>query len=269
MRIAIGSDHAGFALKAAPGRDPGLAGPRGRRPGHRQRGARSTTRRSARRSAGPSWPGEADRGIVLGGSRPGRADRGQQGPRRAGRAVQRPLHGPPVPRAQRRQRPVDGRAHRRPGAGRRDPHAVADHRRSRAAATSGGSPRSPRSSEIERSDRDALAEQRTTTSCFDLIDREVERQNTTLQLIAVGELHLAGGAGGHRLGAHQQVLRGLPGQALLRRQRGHRRGRGPRPRAGQGAVRRRARQRAAPLGRQRQHGRLPRRCSSRATPCWA
>ena len=70
------------------------------------------------------------------------------------------------------------------------------------------------------------------------------------------ELHLAGGAPGHRLRAHQQVRRGLPGQALLRRQ-PHRRVGGPRHRAGQGALRRRARQRAAPLRRQREHGRLP------------
>ena len=34
----------------------------------------------------------------------------------------------------------------------------------------------------------------------------------------VRELHVAGGARGAGLGAHQQVLRGLPGQALLRRQ---------------------------------------------------
>ena len=77
------------------------------------------------------------------------------------------------------------------------------------------------------------------------------------------ELHVARGARGHRVGAHQQVQRGLPGQAVLRRQRGHRPGRGPRPRAGQGAVRRRARQRAAALGRQRQHGRVPRAARTR------
>ena len=71
------------------------------------------------------------------------------------------------------------------------------------------------------------------------------------------ELHLAGGAPGHRLRAHQQVRRGLPGQALLRRQPVHRRVGGPRHRAGQGALRRRARQRAAPLRCQREHGRLP------------
>ena len=83
------------------------------------------------------------------------------------------------------------------------------------------------------------------------------------------ELHLAGGAARHRLGAHQQVQRGLPGQALLRRQRGHRRGRGPRPRAGQGAVRRRARQRAAPRRAPTPTWPSTSRCSSRATPCSA
>ena len=71
--------------------------------------------------------GEADRGIVLGGSGPGRADRRQQGARRAGRAVQRSLHGPPEPRAQRRQRARDGRPHRRRGPRHRDPRAVAHH----------------------------------------------------------------------------------------------------------------------------------------------
>ena len=46
----------------------------------------------------------------------------------------------------------------------------------------------------------------------------------------VGELHVARGARGAGLGAHQQVLRGLSGQALLRRQLRRRRGRGPRAR---------------------------------------
>ena len=54
---------------------------------------------------------------------------------------------------------------------------------------------------------------------FALIDREVERQNTTLQLIASENFTSPAVHGGHRLGAHQQVQRGLPGQALLRRQR--------------------------------------------------
>ena len=73
----------------------------------------------------------------------------------------------------------------------------------------------------------------------------------------LGELHLDRGAGRHRLGAHQQVRRGLPGPALLRRQPGHRRGRGPGPRPLEGAVRCRARQRAAPRRLECQSGRLP------------
>ena len=63
----------------------------------------------------------------------------------------------------------------------------------------------------------------------------------------VRELHLAGRARGRGLGAHQQVRRGLPGQALLRRLRGRRRRRAAGDRAREVAVRRRARQRPAAL----------------------
>ena len=56
---------------------------------------------------------------------------------------------------------------------------------------------------------------------------------------------------------HQQVLRGLPGQALLRGPAGHRPGRDARHRPRQGAVRRRARQRAAVLRLPGQPRRLP------------
>ena len=127
MRIAIGADHAGYDLKCHLVETLGRLGheaidlgtdstesvdyppicaavartvvARRRRPGHR-----------ARRVG------------------PGRADRRQQGPGRPGRAVQRPLHRPHEPRAQRRQRAVDGRPHRRRGSGRRDPRALARHR---------------------------------------------------------------------------------------------------------------------------------------------
>jgi hypothetical protein len=60
------------------------------------------------------------------------------------------------------------------------------------------------------------------------------------------ELRLPGGARGAGLGAHQQVRRGLPGQALLRRLPvgGRRRAAGHRPR--QEALRRRGGQRPAP-----------------------
>ena len=72
----------------------------------------------------------------------------------------------------------------------------------------------------------------------------------------VRELHLARGPRGAGLGPHQQVLRGLPGEALLRRQLRRRRGRGAGAHAGAVAVRRRARQRAAALRRQREPGRV-------------
>ena len=75
----------------------------------------------------------------------------------------------------------------------------------------------------------------------------------------VRELHLAVGARGDRVDADEQVRRGLPGQALLRRLRGRRRDRGARARAREGALRRRARERAAARGRAGEHGRLLRR----------
>ena len=72
----------------------------------------------------------------------------------------------------------------------------------------------------------------------------------------LGELRAAGGARSGRLGADQQVRRGLPRPPLLRRLRGGRRRRGTGDRAGQGAVRRRARQRPGPRRRPGQQRRL-------------
>ena len=85
----------------------------------------------------------------------------------------------------------------------------------------------------------------------------------------VGELRLARGARGHRLGAHEQVLRRLSGQALLRGPAVHRSDRAAAPSSRQGAVRRRPRQRAAVLRLAREPRRLPRVLPSRATPSWA
>ena len=73
----------------------------------------------------------------------------------------------------------------------------------------------------------------------------------------LGELRQPRHPRGRRLGADQQVRRGLPGQALLRRLRVRRRRRVAGHRARQGAVRRRPRQRAAALGRAGEHGGLP------------
>ena len=70
------------------------------------------------------------------------------------------------------------------------------------------------------------------------------------------ELRPAVGAGSGRLGADQQVRRGLPGAPLLRRLRGGRRRRAARDRPRHGAVRGRARERPGPCRRPGQQRRL-------------
>ena len=64
----------------------------------------------------------------------------------------------------------------------------------------------------------------------------------------LGELHLAGRLAGNGVGAHEQVLRGVPGTALLRRQRLRRRDRGSRPRPRDHTFRRRVRERPTARG---------------------
>ena len=99
----------------------------------------------------------------------------------------------------------------------------------------------------------------------DAIRNEIERQNTGLELIASENfvsravLEAAGSV------LTNKYAEGYPGQALLRRLRVRRRRRVARDRAREAAVRRRARQRAAALGRAGQHGGLHDACSSRAT----
>ncbi len=70
------------------------------------------------------------------------------------------------------------------------------------------------------------------------------------------ELRLRGGAGGAGHRPHEQVRRGVSGQALLRRLRVRGRGGEPGHRAREAAVRRRPRQRAAALRRPGEHCRL-------------
>ena len=70
------------------------------------------------------------------------------------------------------------------------------------------------------------------------------------------ELRLARGPRGAGLVAHEQVRRGLPREALLRRLRGRRSGRAARDRPREGALRRRARERPAALRLPGQHGGL-------------
>ncbi len=78
----------------------------------------------------------------------------------------------------------------------------------------------------------------------------------------VGELREPGGDGGAGLAAHEQVRRGLSGQALLRRLRARRCRRAAGDRPGEEALRRRLRQRPAAFGSAGQPGGLPRRAEA-------
>ena len=270
-RIAIGSDHAGYELKQhfigvlTAGR------PRGR----------STT--APTRTESVDYPpfcaavgravrdGEADVGIVLGGSGQGEqlAANKVRGVRAA---LCNDLYTARLARAHNDANVLDDRrAGGRRRARRGDPGHVPRHR------VRGRPPRPPR-----RPDHDDRSRRITngaviacrshptpspTPSVRPASTREVERQTTGLQLIASENFTSPAVHARRRVGADQQVLRGLPGQALLRRQRGHRRRRGARHRARQGAVRRRARQRAAALAAPTPTCARTRRCSSPATPC--
>ena len=74
---------------------------------------------------------------------------------------------------------------------------------------------------------------------------ELERLRGGLAVDRKREFHVACGAGRPRIHAEQQVRRGLSGAALLRRLLGGRFRRGDRHRAGERAIRCRARQPAA------------------------
>ena len=123
---------------------------------------------------------------------------------------------------------------------------VPRHRRSRAAATPAASARSPRSKPTSRSppasphptveDKHALpirhrSRHRVRSPCIDRRARPARSPGCSSSPARTSRRRPCMRAVG--LGAHQQVLRGLPGQALLRRQRRDRRRRGARHRAGQ------------------------------------
>ena len=153
-----------------------------------------------------------------------------------------------------------------------------DGLRRRPACAPGGARSSPSSSACAASAADSRTNERGMSHLAEVdpeiakaIRGETERQARNLELIAsenfVSEAVLE--AVGSVL--TNKYAEGYPGQALLRRlrDRGHRRGAGHQPR--QGALRRRARQRAAALGLAGQHGGLPhpaeaRRHGARAQP---
>ena len=220
-----------------------------------------------RASAARCVDGDADLGIVLGGSGQGEqiAANKVHGVRAA---LCNDLYTARLARAaQRRQRAVDGRPRRRRRPRRGDPRRFPRHRRSRAAATSAASTRSPTSKPSDAADGrvdDAVPSDTDP-------DIEVRRSSTarssartpTIQLIASENftspavLRAVGSVLTNKYSEGYPGKRYYGGNAVIDEveDAGHR--------PGQGAVRRRARQRAAPLGRQRQHGRLPRAARAR------
>ena len=289
MRIAVGSDHAGYDLKtvladhlADAGHEvldlgTGSARRVGRLPRLRPGGGRGGGRRAGRA------------GVCVCGTGHRHRHRGQQGAGGAGRPGPRRDHGPPGPGAQRRQRGLPRGPDHRPavavdaldaffateydgGRHQRRIDEIAAYESSgdrsrpdqpeprKAAPTHDAAPRPPR-----RSTPGSTRRPRGRSACW---ARRRSARPTTLQLIASENFTSPGGAGRLGVDPHQQVRRGLPGPALLRRQPGHRRGRGPGPRAG----RRRSSAPTTPTSSPTP-GPTPtwpstRRCSSRATPSW-
>ncbi len=262
MRVAIGSDHAGFDLKETiKSLLDELQIP------YDDLGADST--------ASVDYPDFAE-AVAAGRAR--RAGRPRH-PRlrhrhRHGDRRQQDSRHPRRPRLERGQRARSSRAHNDANimalGGRTTPPAdvaghrarVPRHRRSRAAATTPASPRSPISNARTPSHgrhrrrpppqpagdrpRDRAAPSATKSS-----DRP-----TGLELIASENFVSNAVLEAAGLGVHEQVRRRLSRAPVLRRLRVRRRRRAPGHRSRQGAVRRRSRQRAAALGRAGEHGRV-------------
>ena len=175
----------------------------------------------------------------------------------------------PEPPAQRRERHDPRRPHDAAPTGRRHRLGLPRHAASTAAATRSASTRSPRSNARTHS-HGHHRQRRTAAACGETdpevaaaIRDEVTRQATGLELIASENFVSNAVLEATGLGLHEQVRRGLPGAPLLRRLRVHRRRRAARHRPREGAVRRRARQRAAALGRAGQHGGVLRAAQAR------
>ena len=265
-RSRSASDHAGFELKAAP-RRAGCA-----TAGHDvvDLGTDSTepvdyppicaaVGRAVR-------DGDAELGIVVGGSGQGEqlAANKVRGVRAA---LCNDLYTARLARAHNDANVAVDRCPRRRRRPRRgDPRHVPRHRRSTAAATPAASTRSPTSkpssdaavAHADRQDQMPFpTDTEPDTEIEALLAAEFERQTTGLQLIA--SENFTSPAVIRAIGSvlTNKYSEGYPGKRYYGGNAGHRRRRGARHRAGQGAVRRRARQRPAALRRQRQHVRLP------------
>ena len=276
MRVALGSDHAGYELKAAlaatwpgrghevldlgtdsadrPGRLPRLrvgrragGGRRARRPGRRglrHRGSACRSRPTRSRACAPRWPTTRPRARLA---------------REHNHANVLCLGGP----ADRRCRSRSTRSRRgstaEPGEG-PPPGAPGQALRARR----GG--RLERRSHVAPSPlRRWLADDPEVT---DLLGARGERQTTTLQLIASENFASPAVLAAAGLGPHQQVLRGLPGAPLLRRQPGGRRGRGPRAPARSPRSSAPTTPTSSPTPAPTPTSPSTRRCSSPGTRCW-
>ena len=184
MKVAIGADHAGVELKAHLVSELERLGPRGRRPRHaHHRVGRLPADLRGRRARGRRRRGRSrHRARRLG---PGRADRGQQG---------RTASGPPS--ATTSTPPASAASTTTPTCSSMGGRIVADGPRRPRSSTlwlahplRRRPPRAPRRPDRRHRARGEHAHDPTWPSNPDdevlaLIDREVERQNTTLQLIA-------------------------------------------------------------------------------------
>ena len=242
---------------ATPGRD---RRPRARAPAAAARGRRARSAPSPRRArtchGGPDpraldeIPAELRErvgAVVDGGELPGHAVDGARPHRRRSRACSARAPAPAAEAlARRRRRAPLTRSTIRPGTPGEEHSSCPSRRRPSSTSRTAG---------LADVDPDIAA----------LLGKELERQRGQIELIASENFTWPSVLEARRLGADEQVRRGLPGQALLRRLRGRRRDRAARDRPREGAVRRRARERAAARGRADEHGGLRGRARSRAT----
>ena len=249
MRIAIGADHAGFAPQRTPEADARALGHAVDDHGTTSEASGRTIRRSASRVGRAVADGEADRGIVLGGSGQGEqiAANKVAGVRAA---LCNDLYTARLSR-EHNDANVLSMGGRIVAFGLADEilDALARPPPSRAGATSAASIRSAartqRLTERNRNGDDSMAPKTTPLMWRTLaepdpdvaqpIRDELHRQNSGLELIASENFVSRADSRSGRLGVHEQVRRRLSRQALLRRLRVRRRRRVARHRARQGS----------------------------------